>query len=216
MHIHSPFRRRHPGFDTNRGFAMRRSQPCTDQMRNQKSTSPAGFYRCELHPTATPVHRIISSRSSSDNPAEPVILCCTDLRLALLSMSLITIMDNYVKLNYRYIGHTLSTHSKKPLSVAAQGLGIWCGRGDLNPHGLLHYPLKIACLPIPPLPPCRDFVNESCRALPADLPASSAWSRRQDCRASRPSCRRFGRRPPGDASLLPVPLAPGGSRPIHR
>ena len=28
---------------------------------------------------------------------------------------------------------------------------IWCPRPDLNRHGFRHYPLKIACLPIPPL-----------------------------------------------------------------
>ena len=27
----------------------------------------------------------------------------------------------------------------------------WCPRPDLNRHGFRHYPLKIACLPIPPL-----------------------------------------------------------------
>ena len=27
----------------------------------------------------------------------------------------------------------------------------WCRRPDSNRHGLRHYPLKIACLPIPPL-----------------------------------------------------------------
>ncbi len=26
----------------------------------------------------------------------------------------------------------------------------WCVERDLNPHELGHYPLKIACLPIPP------------------------------------------------------------------
>src|SRR6266851_2914338 len=30
-------------------------------------------------------------------------------------------------------------------------LGIWCRRGDSNPHGLPHTPLKRARLPIPPL-----------------------------------------------------------------
>src|SRR3989304_9954438 len=29
----------------------------------------------------------------------------------------------------------------------------WCRRGDLNPHGLPHTPLKRACLPVPPLRP---------------------------------------------------------------
>ena len=31
------------------------------------------------------------------------------------------------------------------------GLSGWCRRPDSNRHGLRHYPLKIACLPIPPL-----------------------------------------------------------------
>lgn len=30
------------------------------------------------------------------------------------------------------------------------GDDIWCERRDLNPHAVKHYPLKIACLPIPP------------------------------------------------------------------
>ena len=34
----------------------------------------------------------------------------------------------------------------------------WCSRGDSNPHGLPHMPLKHACLPIPP-PEHRDSVN---------------------------------------------------------
>ncbi len=29
-------------------------------------------------------------------------------------------------------------------------LVIWCRRPESNRHGLRHYPLKIACLPIPP------------------------------------------------------------------
>ncbi len=29
---------------------------------------------------------------------------------------------------------------------------IWCGRGDLNPHAFRRHPLKMVCLPIPPLP----------------------------------------------------------------
>ena len=31
-------------------------------------------------------------------------------------------------------------------------LDKWCGRRDLNPHGLRRHPLKMVCLPIPPLP----------------------------------------------------------------
>ena len=30
-------------------------------------------------------------------------------------------------------------------------LGVWCRRGDSNPHGLPHTPLKRTCLPVPPL-----------------------------------------------------------------
>ena len=32
----------------------------------------------------------------------------------------------------------------------------WCGRGDLNPHAFRRHPLKMVCLPVPPLP---HFVN---------------------------------------------------------
>ena len=28
---------------------------------------------------------------------------------------------------------------------------VWCRRGDSNPHGFPHHPLKMACLPVPPL-----------------------------------------------------------------
>src|SRR5690554_2565794 len=33
-----------------------------------------------------------------------------------------------------------------------QALSDWCGKWDSNPYTRRHYPLKIACLPIPPLP----------------------------------------------------------------
>src|SRR5215472_3008158 len=29
---------------------------------------------------------------------------------------------------------------------------LWCGRGDLNPHAFRRHPLKMVCLPVPPLP----------------------------------------------------------------
>src|SRR5205807_10319575 len=29
---------------------------------------------------------------------------------------------------------------------------VWCGRGDLNPHASRRHPLKMVCLPVPPLP----------------------------------------------------------------
>src|SRR5690606_19018550 len=41
---------------------------------------------------------------------------------------------------------------KKTGPARTQALSDWCGRWDSNPYTLRHYPLKIACLPIPPLP----------------------------------------------------------------
>jgi len=37
---------------------------------------------------------------------------------------------------------------KKPDSLSDSE---WCRRRDLNPHGFPHHPLKMACLPVPPL-----------------------------------------------------------------
>ena len=31
-------------------------------------------------------------------------------------------------------------------------MSFWCGRGDLNPHAFRRHPLKMVCLPVPPLP----------------------------------------------------------------
>ena len=31
-------------------------------------------------------------------------------------------------------------------------INAWCGRGDLNPHAFRRHPLKMVCLPVPPLP----------------------------------------------------------------
>src|SRR3954467_1552180 len=38
------------------------------------------------------------------------------------------------------------------LWIAQGGIDLWCGRGDLNPHAFRRHPLKMVCLPIPPLP----------------------------------------------------------------
>lgn len=35
---------------------------------------------------------------------------------------------------------------------AATIFKVWCGRGDLNPHAFRRHPLKMVCLPVPPLP----------------------------------------------------------------
>src|SRR5258707_8752215 len=32
----------------------------------------------------------------------------------------------------------------------------WCGRGDLNPHAFRRHPLKMVCLPVPPLPQVKN------------------------------------------------------------
>ncbi len=62
----------------------------------------------------------------------------------------------------------------------------WCGWSDSNRHGLRHYPLKIACLPVPPHPHrtgivgCRESISS-----PARCPAAS--SRRSRPRSARPA-----------------------------
>ena len=40
-------------------------------------------------------------------------------------------------------------------------VSYWCGRGDLNPHGLVsHKLLRLARLPVPPLPQGRGFLPD--------------------------------------------------------
>src|SRR5262249_11521349 len=36
---------------------------------------------------------------------------------------------------------------------------IWSGRGDLNPHAFRRHPLKMVCLPVPPLPHVTNVIN---------------------------------------------------------
>ena len=43
----------------------------------------------------------------------------------------------------------------------------WCRRGDSNPHGLPHTPLKRACLPIPPLRHLLKNMTRPVRAIAA-------------------------------------------------
>ena len=46
----------------------------------------------------------------------------------------------------------------------------WCGWSDSNRHGLRHYPLKIACLPVPPHP---QLSERACNAPRGRLPRST-------------------------------------------
>src|SRR3989338_4709627 len=65
---------------------------------------------------------------------------------------------------------------------AADGRESWCRRGDSNPHGLPHTPLKRARLPAPPLrrqreqsmPPRRAPVNAAGRPPLAPRPGEAA------------------------------------------
>src|SRR5579864_8302096 len=42
------------------------------------------------------------------------------------------------------------------------GENSWCGRGDLNPHAFRRHPLKMVCLPVPPLPhECETELRDS-------------------------------------------------------
>jgi len=57
-------------------------------------------------------------------------------------------MDNRDKYN-----HSLKVSFQKSFS--------WCGRGDLNPHAFRRHPLKMVCLPVPPLPQQRFDYNKA-------------------------------------------------------
>ena len=46
---------------------------------------------------------------------------------------------------------SLKTQNRQPQWAAGFSFGSWCRRGDSNPHGLPHTPLKRARLPVPPL-----------------------------------------------------------------
>ena len=37
----------------------------------------------------------------------------------------------------------------------------WCGRGDLNPHAFRRHPLKMVCLPVPPLPQPVNYLHST-------------------------------------------------------
>src|SRR5260370_297237 len=57
--------------------------------------------------------------------------------------------DNQKKTNkYVYDQNQNSKHSFLNLYSEI----LWCGRGDLNPHAFRRHPLKMVCLPVPPLP----------------------------------------------------------------
>ena len=49
------------------------------------------------------------------------------------------------------------------LSSDLRWLG-WCGRRDLNPHAFRRHPLKMVCLPIPPLPQMTTHENHTLSA----------------------------------------------------
>src|ERR1700687_119260 len=46
----------------------------------------------------------------------------------------------------------LRPDSNSDLTLAVRELIRWCGRGDLIPHAFRRHPLKMVCLPVPPLP----------------------------------------------------------------
>ena len=51
------------------------------------------------------------------------------------------------------MSHICLFHEKRELGGKPKSLLLlrWCRRRDLNPHGFPHHPLKMACLPVPPL-----------------------------------------------------------------
>ena len=54
--------------------------------------------------------------------------------------------------DYESLDRSEQEYAVKQLEAVEYKKIIWCGRGDLNPHALRRHPLKMVCLPIPPLP----------------------------------------------------------------
>ncbi len=56
------------------------------------------------------------------------------------------------QLNKQHKLHTLKSPRLRgfQVNIGCRWILKWCPEPDLNRHGLRHYPLKIACLPIPP------------------------------------------------------------------
>ena len=55
-----------------------------------------------------------------------------------------------------------------PKSIAGKA-ERWCGRGDLNPHAFRRHPLKMVCLPVPPLPHVLNQPDSTrCRSGPQE------------------------------------------------
>src|SRR6202158_1205191 len=52
----------------------------------------------------------------------------------------------------------LRPDSNSDLTLAVRELIRWCGRGDLNPHAFRRHPLKMVCLPVPPLPHVNKYL----------------------------------------------------------
>ena len=53
------------------------------------------------------------------------------------------------------VWHPIAAKVKRlhgPSIPDSSGTQNWCGRGDLNPHAFRRHPLKMVCLPVPPLP----------------------------------------------------------------
>ena len=74
-------------------------------------------------------------------------------------VSIFALLNTTQAFKCNFAGHATQAIPDRPCPSSAHrspfaGLQtfVWCGRRDLNPHSLGHYPLKIACLPIPPLP----------------------------------------------------------------
>ena len=95
----------------------------------------------------------------------------------------------------------------------------WCGRRDLNPHGLRHQNLNLACLPIPPRP------RQQCTRQQAQA-APGHWSDRERAALAQAphsdksfTHRKLGRPPKpvggGDGGWRDPPWAARWAGPVH-
>src|SRR5579862_1991200 len=106
------------------------------------------------------------------------------------------------------IDHFQFVLKRLALAARVQGRNLWCGRGDLNPHAFRRHPLKMVCLPIPPLPHRRSKLPRG-RLIITKCAVSTARSPRTTWHRGSPrprEPRRFLLRPSGPSHSPALPI----------
>jgi hypothetical protein len=130
--------------------------------------------------------------------------------------------DRSTNLNVPILQRRVSARLGCGEEVKRDGREIWCRRGDSNPHEFPHHPLKMACLPIPPLRHLKKLLSINSRN--PDYISCRNFSRKSTTWQAAwilPVCQTVARpwpvRSPGQPAaslllLLPLPV-PSGSVP---